>query len=48
MTDKAQPTEPEIFVLADHARNELIAEIKVDQWGWRYQTEFRCWAGCWG
>jgi uncharacterized protein (TIGR03086 family) len=32
MTDKPALPEPEVFVLADHALNEVVAQIKDDQW----------------
>ncbi|HEV2029098.1 MAG TPA: hypothetical protein VGS16_11305 [Candidatus Dormibacteraeota bacterium] len=33
-------TEPEVFVLADHALNDVVAQIKDDQWAMEMAPSF--------
>jgi hypothetical protein len=40
MTDKPPLAEPEVFVLADHALNEVVARIKDDQWAMEMPPSF--------
>jgi uncharacterized protein (TIGR03086 family) len=40
MTEKTQLTEPEVFVLADHALNDVVAQIRDDQWAMEMPASF--------
>src|SRR5450759_583892 len=40
MTEKPQLTEPEVFVLADHALNAVVAQIQDDQWAMEMPPSF--------
>jgi hypothetical protein len=40
MTTKPQLSEPDVFVLADHALNDVVAQIKDDQWAMEMPASF--------
>jgi hypothetical protein len=40
MTEKPRLTEPEVFVLADHALNAVVAQIQDDQWAMEMPASF--------
>jgi uncharacterized protein (TIGR03086 family) len=40
MTEKTRLTEPEVFVLADHALNDVVARIRDDQWAMEMPASF--------
>jgi uncharacterized protein (TIGR03086 family) len=40
MTEKSQLTEPEVFVLADRALNDVVAQIEDDQWAMEMPPSF--------
>jgi len=40
MTEKPRLTEPEVFVLADHALNAVVAQIQDDQWAMEMPPSF--------
>ena len=40
MTTKPQMSEPDVFVLADHALNDVVAQIKDDQWSMEMPAAF--------
>lgn len=40
MTTKPQLSEPDVFVLADHALNDVVAQIKDDQWAIEMPASF--------
>jgi hypothetical protein len=40
MTEKARLTEPQVFVLADHALNDVVAQIQDDQWAMEMPPSF--------
>ena len=40
MTQKPRLTEPEVFVLADHALNDVVAQIRDDQWAMEMPPSF--------
>ncbi len=40
MTEKARLTEPEVFLLADHALNDVVAQIHDDQWAMEMPPSF--------
>jgi uncharacterized protein (TIGR03086 family) len=40
MTTKPRMSEPEVFVLADHALNDVVAQIKDDQWAMEMPASF--------
>jgi uncharacterized protein (TIGR03086 family) len=40
MTERKRLSEPEVFVLADHALNDVVAQIKDDQWAMEMPPSF--------
>jgi len=40
MADKSRLSEPEVFVLADHALNDVVAQIRDDQWAMEMPPNF--------
>lgn len=40
MTEKRRLSEPDVFVLADHALNDVVARIKDDQWAMEMPASF--------
>jgi uncharacterized protein (TIGR03086 family) len=40
MTERKRLSEPEVFVLADHALNDVVAQIKDDQWAMEMPASF--------
>src|SRR2546429_5945092 len=40
MTDKSRLSEPEVFVLADHALNDVVSQIRDDQWAMEMPPNF--------
>ena len=40
MTEKHRLSEPHVFVLADHALNDVVAQIKDDQWAMAMPASF--------
>jgi uncharacterized protein (TIGR03086 family) len=40
MTQKMRLTEPEVFVLADHALNDVVTQIRNDQWAMEMPPSF--------
>ena len=40
MSEKSRLSEPEVFVLADHALNDVVAQIRDDQWAMEMPPTF--------
>src|SRR5437899_11209794 len=40
MSEKSRLSEPDVFVLADHALNDVVAQIRDDQWAMEMPPSF--------